>query len=746
MSTASEQMSPHPEFLGHPTGLCTIFFAEMWERFAYYGMRPLLMFYMIKGFLGYNDQASTAVYGAFIALVYMTPFLGGMLADRLLGTRRSIILGGVLMGFGYLMMAVPSSFIFFIALGLVICGNGFFKPNMSTLVGTLYPERSIKRGGGFTIFYMGVNLGAAIGPLIVAYVGETYSYAYGFSLAALGMFVGIIIFFVPTLVSRILIGASALIGILTLSGIAGKFMNNGGDPFAIGLNIIVALFLLIAGLLCIKGLGRGGLTKSDGVDPGAAIRRKPVFGGIQAEWCVYIGTAFAVILFALFVSGFAPLTEDNQPISLVSDAQIEKIKGNGAFGEVAAVFVEECSRPAGLILLVCGLAAFGYLLIETFRLAKIPRERMFVVLILTFFSLLFWAFFEQAGSSINLFTDRNVDRIAEASHVEEADVGEPIYFRVVVAEKDDDLKELDLLTQEQFGYVNDSPEAAAELEAAIRAVENDKTEGKKTEEELDELVEDLAGQEAFTMTHLTYLRNAAGLDDAPEDAKTYDWIVTKENVGMGVGGSEVPASAFQSLNPIYIVIFGLLFTMLWGFLAKKNIEPSTPVKFSFGLLQLGLGFVALWYGAVNADPRGMAVMSCLLLGYLLHTTGELCLSPVGLSMVAKLSPKRLVSTVMGAWLLASAFSMFLSAIIAQFTGVSHGGEGDAVGIPVPTETIGAYGSVFGKVAIAALISALICFLLAPFLKRWMHEGLDDDGNPEVAHDEEPVAAGAEEEA
>jgi POT family proton-dependent oligopeptide transporter len=182
---------------------------------------------------------------------------------------------------------------------------------------------------------------------------------------------------------------------------------------------------------------------------------------------------------------------------------------------------------------------------------------------------------------------------------------------------------------------------------------------------------------------------------------------------------EIPASWFQSINAVYILVFGLVFTALWGFLSKRGLEPSTPIKFGLGLLQLGLGFGAFWYGAQTADDRGIVALVWLFVGYLLHTTGELCLSPVGLSMVTKLSPAFLVSTVMGTWFLATAFSQFLAAIIAQFTGVHHGTE-EGAGVPVPRDTVNVYGDVFFKIAIAAIISAAICLVLSPLLTKWMH--------------------------
>jgi POT family proton-dependent oligopeptide transporter len=347
--------------------------------------------------------------------------------------------------------------------------------------------------------------------------------------------------------------------------------------------------------------------------------------------------------------------------------------------EVVALVVREVSRPAGLVLMLSGFVAFVYLGIETFRMEKIPRERMFVVLILTFFSMLFWAFFEQAGSSVNNFTDRNVDRVFEERKITADDVGKTIQIQP---------------TQEQLGYYN--------------------------------------GDQLFTLNVLDDLRE----EHEKEPAFEIEWTVTEGNVGMGIGKRihEIPASTFQAVNPIYIMIFGLVFSTLWVILAKRGLEPSTPVKFSMGLLQLALGFGAFWYGAHAADERGMVALAWLFLGYLFQTTGELCLSPVGLSMVTKLSPARLVSTVMGVWFLATAFSQFLAAIIAQFTGVTHGGNGGNSGIPVPRETVNVYGDVFGKIALSAMASGLICLALSPLLSRWMHPEAIADAESEASNE------------
>jgi POT family proton-dependent oligopeptide transporter len=278
---------------------------------------------------------------------------------------------------------------------------------------------------------------------------------------------------------------------------------------------------------------------------------------VSAEWLLYLGTLLSVPLFALLVNR---------------------------------------NEIAGWVLTIGGGGALLYLFAEALRSKKEERERLFVVFILMFFSMLFWAFFEQAGSSMTAFTDRNVDRM--------------------------------------------------------------------------------------------------------------------------MGGSVVPAAEFQAANPIFIIIFAPIFSSLWSGLDKRGWEPSTPTKFALGLFQLGLGFGALWMGAQAADDSGMVAVSWLLLGYLLHTTGEVCLSPVGLGMVTRLAPARIVSTVMGAWFLATAFSHHLAGLIAILTAVDgHGGAGD---LPDPTQTVHIYGDVFGQIGMVAIGASLVCLALVPVLKRWMH--------------------------
>jgi POT family proton-dependent oligopeptide transporter len=615
MTAAHPERQPGTLF-GHPTGLFTLFFAEMWERFSYYGMRALLVFYMIKGFLGYDDNEAYAVYGAYTALVYATPFIGGMLADRLLGRRRAVLLGGLLMAAGHLLMTIQSEIAFFTALALLICGNGFFKPNISTIVGELYPVESTRRDGGFTIFYMGINLGAAMSPLLCGYIGETYGWHYGFGLATAGMLVGLAVFVAPIRLTQWLIMIGAL-------GTAVALPLLPETPFQIAINAFVAVSLLAGGVIACVALSRGGLPHDVGLPEDPSASRRKLGGVLRADHAVYLGVLIAIPLIALVV---------------------------------------QRNEIARWILMLFGGAAFVWLIAEAIRSDIVERRRLFVVLVLMFYSMLFWAFFEQAGSSMNNFTDRNVDRVTEDRTITAAEIGSTLRIE---------------LNQEQLGRTN--------------------------------------GDQLFTLNDLDEARATGDV--------IVDWIVDEDDVGMGIGGSEIAATIYQAANPIYILLFGLGFTALWGFLSARGWEPSTPVKFGLGLLQLGLGFVALWYGAHSADSRGMVGMSWLLLGYLLHTTGELCISPVGLSMVTVLSPKRIVSTVMGAWFLAMAFSMYLAGVIATFTSVETE-VGGAQRVPAPIETVGVYGDVFGTIAIMAIVSAGTVFALAPLLTRWTHADSD----------------------
>jgi proton-dependent oligopeptide transporter, POT family len=475
-----------------PKALRVLFFAETWERFSYYGMRALLVYYMTKHFR-YSDDEAYVVYGAYTALVYTTPVIGGMLADRMLGGRKAVIFGGLLMALGHFAMAFDQ--LFYLALALLICGNGYFKPNISAIVGRVYSDDDHKRDRAFAIFYMGINLGGMAAG-VCGSLGENYGWHIGFGLAGVGMIIGLGVFWWGQ-----------------------RFIRDAAEP------------------------------------PDPDKLRAPWLLGLSREWLIYLGTFGAVAL--------------------------------------AWVLVRQGALLGSLLLAVGLLTLAGLLYYLVVKTEPEERGPMLVAIVLIVFSAVFWAFFEQAGSSMALFTDRNVDRT--------------------------------------------------------------------------------------------------------------------------VLGITIRGSVFASVNSAFVLLFSPFFMWLWRKLGSA--EPSTPMKFSMGTLQLALGFGALWLGATQSQATGIVPLVWLLLGIALQTTGELCLSPVGLSMITKLSPQRIVGLMMGAWFLASAEAQYVASVIARLTKV-QGAEHAAGAVP-PTETVMVYGSVFGGIAVTALVISAGMFAVSPWLARRM---------------------------
>src|SRR5688572_2713851 len=488
-----------PEALGHPKGLYMLFFAEMWERFSYYGMRALLIFYLTKHWL-FDDGKSNLIYGAYTSLVYITPVLGGYLADRYLGQRRAVLFGGILLMIGHFLMAVegtggqddPTINVFWMALSFIIIGSGFLKANISVIVGQLYNLTDTRRDGAYTIFYMGINLGAAVGTILVGYLGETVGWGYGFGLAGIGMLAGLIVF---------VVGKKSLMG-------------RGESPVPQRLNERVA--------------------------------------GLKFEWLLYtLSIASVAVIWTLI----------------------------------------QFQDAVGWILLLSGLALLAYVLMAAFKLEKEPRHRIYAILFLIALQPAFWGLFEQAGGSMNLFTDRYVDR--------------------------------------------------------------------------------------------------AG----------------------------VPASIFQSINPIYIILLAPFFAMLWVTLGKRGLEPSAPAKFGIALLQMGFANLVLVWGAMAVGIDVMVPVLFVFLYYLFATTAELCLSPVGLSAMNRLAPSFMASLIMGAWFYMTAVGNFLAGKIGEATG-GHDGEMTKQGL------LDIY-SLFGWVTIGIGVAVL---LLSPIVKKWMHLDTLEDHN------------------
>lgn len=564
------EVAPRKTFLGHPRGLVILFFTEMWERFSYYGMRALLTVYLVQHFL-FGPQEAQGIYAAYAAMVYLMPVLGGMIADRYLGARKAVIIGAVMLVAGHFAMAfegtggkermivdgatyqvevdgrdqnrkmfvvnaageraeikisgegvtrvvpaaegqagfpnfVPTGSysteitrdlgfgepILFLALSLIIVGVGFLKANISTVVGALYEDNDPRRDGGFTIFYVGINLGSLLATAACSYLGYNYGWAYGFGLAGIGMLLGLLTF---------LIGQSWLEG-------------RGGPP-------------------------------------------QPIKGrrllGVPVEPFFWIAAIVSVFPIWLLMQRHGIIQTILIPVAGITFA------------------------------LVVGTTIF--------TLKGAERSRMLVAQVLIFFSVLFWALFEQAGSSLTLFADQSTQM--------------PNWFNA--------------------GYT-------------------------------------------------------------------------------------------QMFNPGVIVIGGPLMAALWVWLGKRNKEPSTPVKFSIALVLVSAGFLLLaWAAATQANDAFKVPLLFLFLTYVLHTLGELCLSPVGLSMITKLSVARMVGLMMGIWFLSSSVAHIVAGWIAQATAT----ETVAGVVADPSKALESYTSIYNSIGITGVVIGGVLLLLSPILKKGM---------------------------
>jgi POT family proton-dependent oligopeptide transporter len=446
---------------GHPKGLYLLFTTEMWERMSYYGMRALLVLYMVgatdKGGFGWTQAKALQIYGLYTGLVYATPVIGGYLADRYLGQRLSVTLGGILMMLGQFVLAMPGNAepLFYAGLGLLVVGNGFFKPNISTMVGGLYEPGDPRRDGAFTIFYIGINVGAFLASAVCGTLGEKFGWMYGFGSAGVGMGLGVLVF---------LAFARRLLG------------NVGTAPKRVERKADVA------------------------VAPAQALTRQEV-------------------------------------------------------------------------------------------------DRVIVILVLALFVVFFWAAFEQAGGLMNLYTDAKVDR--------------------------------------------------------------------------------------------------------------------------NVAGFEVPTTWMQAVNPLFIMLLGPIFAEMWTGLGRKSKDPSIPAKMAMGLLLLSFGFVFMLGASKQSEAAGKAALMWVVAAYFFHTAGELCLSPVGLSMVTKLAPTRFASLLMGVWFIANAVANYLAGLIGGFA-----------------EKLGEF-DLFLAITVATAVAGVVLLAISPFLKRMMHGA--DETKPMAAEHPAPTS-------
>ncbi|WP_334056953.1 peptide MFS transporter [Polaribacter sp. P097] len=484
-----------PEMFGHPKGLFYLFFAELWERFSFYGMRALLTLYMVNEIfkaIAERDTATAIVYASYGSLVYASTVIGGQISDKILGMRSSIFLGGILMALGHFVLAVENDTAFFLALALIVVGNGFFKPNISTFVGALYKEGDVRKDSGFTIFYMGINIGGFVAPLLCGWLALEYGYHYGFGLAGIGMMAGLIFFW---------------------SGIKKNVFGDKGMP------------------------------------PSQEIYEKKIIGVPQK-------TLIPIIAF-LFVPVIA---------YLLASWQQNYVSGIFKF---------------------IGFAVLAYLVYIMVKLDSDARKKLIMAVLITFFMTLFWGFHELSGSVITLFASRNVD---------------------------------------------------------------------------------LAGIMSAAQTN--------------------------------------------ALNSMFIIVLAIPISLLWGYLAKRGLNPRTPYKFGLGLLFAGLCFYILSISGASADENGLVPFVYLLVMYFILSIGELFMSPVGLSKITDLSPKNIVAFMMGVWFLSSAFAFQIVGFIGEQLAIESTDK-NVGGL----ETLTIYTDGFHLIAMYALGAGAIVLLFSPLMKK-----------------------------
>ncbi len=601
------------DFFGHPRGLSTLFFTEFWERFSYYGMRALLVLYLVAAVtadnpgLGMSDAMAGAIYGIYTFFVYVLALPGGWVADNLWGQRRSVFVGGCIIALGHFTMAapligLPDASTFYLGLAFITIGTGLLKPNVSVMVGGLYPEGGARRDAGFSIFYMGINLGAIFGPTLCSILGEGYNWHWGFSLAGFGMVLGLI---------------SYKFGERYLGDIGRMHTNDTEEALSHrGRNFYIITAISIAVVCVIAWLLNAGTL-------GVSLDQLARFLGVSVALIAVVYFTFLIlnIRWIFAVLAFA---------ALCTISYIQIFDSTFLFG-----------YQIGILLTVIAFLITNIVRVMTPSVSvSLEKKRLMVIFWLFILAALFWSGFEQAGSTLNLFAERQTERFFGPVGWIEA-IG-PFIFAAVVA----------LI----LGYV------------CYRIFKN---------ENLWPLIKGI-----ITLT-------CAGLA-----------IASYFLFAQLAQGWEMPASMLQNINPLWIVILAPVFGSLWVWLAKRDANPSIPVKFALGLFGLSAGFFVISWGAANAGTE-QASAAWLVVTYFLFTVGELCLSPVGLSSMTKLAPEGKGSQMMGIWFVAAALGSLFAGLVAG-----------SLEMMAPS-------SLFWTVALIVGGGGLVALLASPFVKNLM---------------------------
>ncbi|MEO8252744.1 MAG: oligopeptide:H+ symporter [Flavobacterium sp.] len=584
--------------LGHPAGLFVLFFTEMWERFSFYGMRSLLILFLTTSFVDggweWTRENASALFGSYVGLVYLSTMLGGYFADKVIGFRWAVVVGAVLMTLGHVSMAVETEFSIYLGLVLLVFGNGFFKPNMTSIISEMYKDRPEKKDGAYTLFYMGVNAGAFFGILLCGYLGEKVGWSYGFGLAGIFMFFGMLQFWLS--------------------------QNIFGD---IGLKP-----------------NKESKAKADALD----LDKRNPFSPLQL-----VAIAFSAIVALLWLL--------NDPASKISGGKINLFSFLGPDGNSIAI--------------VLALIVFIILLIYRFtQYSKITKEKLIAVTFFAFLTIFFWAIFEQSPNSLTIFASDYTNRVL---------VGNWSVIFLVVNSLITILPliiitwVLILLFKQTFKYY-----AVANIILSISFI----------------MIWAIA---IWMLTKDYYTAGYLSLSDATLQTLKIEKVTTAL--------TEVPATWFSTLNSLFIISLAPLFSKWW----ESKYNPSANLKYGIGMGLLALGMACVAFGANGIEPGAKTAsvsMIWLILVYLFHTMGELCISPVGLSYVSKLVPARMIAFMFGVWYLAVAIGMKGAGMfgenidkIANEHGLSY---------------------FFWMLTIISILVALFSIVMSPVIKKLMH--------------------------
>lgn len=537
--------------LGHPAGLFVLFFTEMWERFSFYGMRSLLvLFFMASlsdGGWGWDQATASSLFGSYVGLVYLSTMLGGYFADKIIGYRWAVVVGALLMTLGHFSMAFETEFTIYLGLVLLVFGNGFFKPNMTSIVSEMYKDRPEKKDGAYTIFYMGVNAGAFFGILLCGYLGEKVGWGYGFGLAGIFMFLGLVQFWL----SQSIFGDIGLKPVKKDVEALAKLDTDKRVPFSSWQLVLIAVSVIL-GLL----------------------------------WIIN-----------------APATKISKGSFNVFDFQVGPLSGN-SFAILTALVLF-------IILLIYRLLQYS----------KTTREKLIAVTFFAFITIFFWAIFEQSPNSLTVFAEKYTNRILTGDS--------SVIFLVVNS----------LMTLIPLIIIN-----------WVMFLLFKKTFAKYS-------VANIVLSFSFVIIWIIALWMLA------KDYYTAGYLTLSDETlaflrieKTTVALTEVPATWFSTLNSLFIITLAPLFSKVW----ESKFNPNANVKYGIGMFLLGLGMVAVAFGANGIAPGAETAsvsMIWLILVFLFHTMGELCISPVGLSYVSKLVPARMIAFMFGVWYLAVAIGM-----------------------------------------------------------------------------------------